>query len=106
MKKLIKKLIKKLMRKFVNEKFLNKFGYEIRKLGIEEVVEEITSEENQIIAKCLKYSLTNKLRMWALINSINYIFNKKIDGDFVECGVWKGGNLILYNLLNEKKKSK
>ena len=53
MKKLIKKLIKKLMRKFVNEKFLNKFGYEIRKLGIEEVVEEITSEENQIIAKCL-----------------------------------------------------
>jgi O-methyltransferase len=63
----------------------------------------MTSEENQIIDKCLKYSMTTKLRMWALINSINYIFNKKIDGDFVECGVWRGGNLILYNLLNEKK---
>jgi len=95
--------MKKLMRKIVNENFLNKFGYEIRKLGVEEVIEEMTSEENQIITKCLKYSMTTKLRMWALINSINYIFNKKIEGDFVECGVWRGGNLILYNLLNEKK---
>ena len=68
--------MKKLIRKIVNEKFLNKFGYEISKLNFEEVVEEMTTEENQIIAKCLKYSMTNKLRMWALINSINYIFNK------------------------------
>ena len=79
--------MKKLIRKIVNEKFLNKFGYEIRKLNFEEVVEkmtseenqikevveEMTSEENQIIDKCLKYSMTNKMRMWALINSINYI---------------------------------
>ena len=96
----------KLLRRFGYKKFLYKFlykfGYEIRKLNFERV-EEMTSEENQIIDKCLKYSMTTKLRMWALINSINYIFNKKIDGDFVECGVWRGGNLILYNLLNEKK---
>lgn len=94
--------MKQLLRRLVNEKFLYKFGYEIRKLG-GEGVEEMTSQENQIIDKCLKYSMTTKLRMWTLINSINYISNKKIDGDFVECGVWRGGNLILYNLLNEKK---
>ena len=69
----------------------------------DEVIEEATPEENQIIDKCLKYSCTNKIKMWALINSINYVSNKNIKGDFVECGVWKGGNLILYNLLNQKK---
>ena len=43
--------------------------------------------------------------MWALINSINYIFNKKVDGDFVECGVWKGGSMMLVakKLLELKK---
>lgn len=91
------------MRKIVNDKFLNKFGYKICKLSVDKVIEEMTYEENQIINKCLKYSMTTKARMWALINSINYVFNKNIQGDFVECGVWKGGNLILYNLLNEKK---
>ena len=49
---------------------------EIHKLS-GEGVEEMTSQENQIIDKCLKYSMTTKLRMWALINSINYISNKK-----------------------------
>lgn len=95
--------MKKILEKIVNENFLNKFGYKICKSNNDGVIEEITSEENQMITKCLKYSMTNRMRMWALINSINYIFNKKIQGDFVECGVWKGGNLILYNLLNEKK---
>lgn len=97
--------MKKLISNIINEKFLFKFGYEIRKLDDREVrvTEEMTSEENQIITKCLKYSMTTKLRMSALINSINYISSKKIEGDFVECGVWRGGNLILYNLMNEVK---
>ena len=33
---------------------------------------------------------------------------KNLDGDFVECGIWKGGNIILFqklnNLFNLKKK--
>ena len=30
------------------------------------------------------------------------MFNKKIEGDFVECGVWKGGNIIILLNLIEK----
>ena len=67
--------MKKLIRKIVNEKFLNKFGYEIRKLNFDEVVEEMTSEENQIIDKCLKYSMTTKMRMWALMNFMSIYAN-------------------------------
>lgn len=95
-------MYKKLIKKIVNNFFLNKFGYQISKLNVDETIEEMTSEENHLITKCLKYSMTTKERMWALISSINYVSNKNIKGDFVECGVWKGGNLILYNLLNQK----
>jgi O-methyltransferase len=52
----------------------------------------------------LKYSMTTRLRMWALLNSINHVFDNNIQGSFVECGIWKGGNLILFNILNEKEK--
>ena len=54
--------MKKLIRKIVNEKFLNKFGYEIRKLNFDEVVEEMTSEENQIIADMPKIVETFEMR--------------------------------------------
>ena len=40
-------------------------------------------------------SMTGTIRMWALLQSIKNVIQNKIDGDIGECGVWKGGNLIL-----------
>jgi hypothetical protein len=48
-----------------------------------------------------KYSLTSFDRLWALTYASNYVRSQKIPGDFVECGVWKGGNLVLLSLLNQ-----
>ena len=52
--------------------------------------------------------MTGRIRMSLLLKIIEYIKNNNIDGDIVECGVWRGGNLIcaqLYlNQLNLKKK--
>ena len=90
-----------MINKFVN-KYLSKLGYEFKKHS-KDVIEEMTPEENLMIEKSLGYSMTTKVRMWSLLNSINYVSNNNIKGDFVECGVWKGGNLILYQLLNQKK---
>ena len=96
--------MKKLISKIVNKNFLNKFGYKVSKLSPkDEMPVEMTSEESQVIEKCLNYSMTNRRRMWALINAINHVSNQNILGDFVECGVWKGGNLILFNMMNNKK---
>ena len=45
-------------------------------------------KENIQISK--KYSMTGERRMSYLSKSVKYIFENKIEGDFVECGVWKG----------------
>ena len=94
--------MKKILNQIINKNFLNKFGYKLGKIGKSQTIEEMTLEENVIIDKCLNYSMTTKIRMWSLLNSINYISNNNIEGDFVECGVWKGGNLILFNLMKQK----
>jgi len=44
--------------------------------------------------------MTSKERMYALYKSVQYVIKNDIPGDFVECGVWRGGStmLIAYTL--------
>jgi hypothetical protein len=53
------------------------------------------------ISNASHYSMTPTSRMWALIQSVEYVNKNEISGDFVECGVWKGGNLILLSATQE-----
>ena len=56
---------------------------------------EATKEEKEIIKLSDKYSMTGSIRMWVLLQAVKKVIKNKIEGDIVECGVWKGGNLIL-----------
>jgi len=40
------------------------------------------------------YTMTSSERINALIEATKYIVKEKIDGAFVECGVWKGGSVM------------
>lgn len=54
-----------------------------------------TSESNiQIIKKVKPFTMTSELRILSLLNSVEYIIDQKIQGDFVECGVWAGGSVM------------
>jgi O-methyltransferase len=55
-----------------------------------------------IYDKCTPFTMTSVERMYSLYKSVNYILEMKIEGDFVECGVWRGGSsmLIAYMLKN------
>jgi hypothetical protein len=65
---------------------------------------ELNVEENRIInyvrANNLSMCSTNNLYTTAI--AAKHIAQNKIVGDFVECGVWKGGNIILLKKLIEK----
>lgn len=47
------------------------------------------------------YTMTSIERGYALYKAVRYIIESGIKGDFVECGVWKGGScmLIAYTLI-------
>lgn len=49
--------------------------------------------------KVIPYTMTSKEALFALYTSINYILNRGIPGDIVECGVWKGGSSLLVALI-------
>ena len=59
----------------------------------------------KIYEVCREYTVTSIERMYALYKAVEYIVNEKIPGDFVECGVWKGGSsmVIAKTLLNMKE---
>ena len=55
---------------------------------------DFTKEEIEIIKSVEDYTLTSARRIKALINSVHYIVDNKIEGSIVECGVWKGGSIM------------
>jgi len=55
------------------------------------------------------YTMTSIKRIIELFNSLEYIRINNIEGDIVECGVWRGGNILgiieylyFYNITNKK----
>ena len=96
------------------QKLANVFGYKIiraPKVKIEDhsFPKDMGDEFLEIFEQCKFYTMTSRERMYALYQAIKYVVNSKIPGDFVECGVWKGGSsmLIAYFLLKlgeEKRK--
>jgi len=40
------------------------------------------------------FTMTSAERVHALINAVRYVVANSIPGDFVECGVWKGGSIM------------
>jgi hypothetical protein len=47
-----------------------------------------------IITKVRPYTMTSNERLYGLIEAVKYIVHNNIEGDFVECGVWKGGSMM------------
>ena len=41
-----------------------------------------------------KYTMTSPERVLALINAVIYVSKNNIPGDFIECGVWRGGSMM------------
>ncbi len=66
--------------------------------GIEEQKQayplDFESFHQYIVAKVRPYTMTSNERLYGLIEAVKYIIHNNIPGDFVECGVWKGGSMM------------
>jgi hypothetical protein len=57
-------------------------------------------------AVCKDYSMTTVERMYSLYNAVHNVLNNNIGGDFVECGVWRGGSAMMIALILKEQKIK
>jgi O-methyltransferase len=90
MNKLIKKTIKSVFQSM---------GFELRRSSADGHVMpvELASAEKKIIDYVMDNQLTmvSYERLWGTLMACKYAIEREVEGDFVECGVWRGGNAIL-----------
>lgn len=49
------------------------------------------------------YTMTSVEALFALYSSVNHVLDRNVPGDFVECGVWRGGSSLLVALILKKR---
>ena len=71
-------------------------------------VVEIAENELKVLNEISEYALSSRANQWSIIQSLKYIKDNNVSGDIVECGVYKGGSLLLIlkilKIINLKKK--
>jgi O-methyltransferase len=83
----------------------NAVGLDVRRKSVERSVRvpdvrmpvELNNEEKEMVSyvKQNRLSMTSDERLWTTVMACKHVINRNIDGDFVECGVWRGGNAML-----------
>ncbi|WP_214072039.1 TylF/MycF/NovP-related O-methyltransferase [Mucilaginibacter sp. dw_454] len=75
-----------------------RFGYDIVKPDERLVVDGLPADFDAATVETYKkvkpYTMTTPERIASLVNAVNYLVKNKIEGDFVECGVWRGGSTM------------
>lgn len=56
---------------------------------------DFSEEEKKNITAVREFTMTSMERQVSLSRAVDYIVENKIEGDIVECGVWKGGSMML-----------
>lgn len=91
------------------KRFLYKNGYKIVNLkdNSKRYPVEFNSKEREIFDFIInqKFTMVSNERLISTMLSTKYILENEIEGDFVECGVWRGGNSIAMKFLIEQYKS-
>ena len=70
-----------------------RYGYSLVQTANSEIALPVTPEESAFVDLVKPYSMTSVARILALYDALRYIKEKRILGDIVECGVWRGGNI-------------
>jgi len=82
--------------------FINLTGYDIRKIKSHTIPKDFDNDLLEIYQKVKDLTTAPPARVMALIQSVQYIEDNNIEGDYVECGVYMGGGALIIALTMEK----
>ena len=69
-------------------------SYEQQLRKLRQQIPDATDQECELIASLQHLTMTSPERILALVKAVEYLATNQIEGDFVECGVWKGGSMV------------
>lgn len=55
---------------------------------------EASERDKNAIRGLRPFTMTSSERLWSLLNAVRYVVHEDLPGDFVECGVWRGGSVM------------
>jgi O-methyltransferase len=58
-------------------------------------VDQVEAEFRTIWAQCAAYTMTSPQRGYGLYLAVDHVCRAEVYGDFIECGVWRGGSTML-----------
>lgn len=75
---------------------LERSGWELTRRADREhmAVADLPEGDRAIIARVAPYTMTSLDRRASLIGAVDHIVRQGIEGDIVECGVWRGGSMM------------
>ena len=86
--------------------FLRKRGFDIVRLRVQDVdgFSDVAARDLQFIREAQAFTMTSMARLVALRDAVDYLVSNNISGDIAECGVWRGGSMMLIaKLLLDRK---
>ena len=107
MEKVRKIIVNHILRLF--KSLFKKIGYDLSKIekyNLDKNFPELSNFEKKLFHDVSGLTMTGPDRIFALMKSIEFIQKNNIKGDFIECGVWRGGNLIIFQKYIDKFKLK
>lgn len=85
--------------KTLAKRFLRQFGYDIVRYSkapeIPSFPRDFTEDEKEICRLVAPFTLTSVACIVGLIRAIRYLTENRIAGEIVECGVWRGGSMMV-----------
>lgn len=75
------------------KKVLARMGYRINRVSAP-VLADIEETVAGVMARVSPYTMTSAERVYGLIQAVDYVCHNRLAGDFVECGVWRGGSAM------------
>jgi O-methyltransferase len=77
------------------KKILQKYNYDIIRTNRGwRIPHDFEKLHRKIFNEVVTHTMTSPERIYSLVEAVNYIEKNHIEGDIVECGVWRGGSMM------------
>lgn len=78
------------------KKTLQRSGWELRHTASQEaaLVADLSDADRAIVQRVAPYTLTGVERRASLLQAVDHVVRHRLQGDIVECGVWRGGSMM------------